>query len=49
MITAMFITLLLIALVVLLALTAPRFGADSRNLQDHPWEGEQRPAHPNGW
>jgi len=49
MITAMFITLLLIALVVLLALAAPRFGVDSRDLHDHPWEGEHRPAHPDGW
>jgi hypothetical protein len=27
-----------IAFMVAVAALAPRFGADSRNLQDHPWE-----------
>jgi hypothetical protein len=27
-----------IAFIVAVAALAPRFGADSRNLQDHPWK-----------
>jgi hypothetical protein len=30
--------LLVIAVVIAVAALAPRFGADSRNLQDHSWE-----------
>jgi hypothetical protein len=45
----MSIILLLIALTVLLALAAPRYGVDSRDLHDHPWEGEQKPTHTPGW
>jgi hypothetical protein len=29
---------LVIAFVIAVAALAPRFGADSRKLQDHPWE-----------
>jgi hypothetical protein len=29
---------IVIALIIALAALAPRFGADSRNLRDHPWE-----------
>ncbi len=49
MITAMLMILLLTALAVLLALAAPRYGADSRNLSDHPWEPEHQPARTGGW
>jgi hypothetical protein len=30
--------LIVIAAIVALAALAPRFGTDSRSLQDHPWE-----------
>ena len=30
--------LLVIAFIVTVAALAPRFGADSRGLRDHPWE-----------
>jgi hypothetical protein len=30
--------LIVIAVIVAVAALAPRFGADSRRLQDHPWE-----------
>jgi hypothetical protein len=30
--------ILLLAAIVALAALAPKYGADSRNLQDHPWE-----------
>ncbi len=49
MITAMTIILLLIALTVLLAIAAPRYGVDSRDLRDHPWESNRQPARPPGW
>jgi hypothetical protein len=29
---------IVISFIVAVAALAPRFGADSRNLQDHPWE-----------
>jgi hypothetical protein len=29
---------LVIAFIIAVAALAPRFGADSRNLRDHPWE-----------
>jgi hypothetical protein len=30
--------ILLLAAIVVLAILAPKYGADSRNLRDHPWE-----------
>ena len=45
----MLMILLLIALTVVLALAAPLYGVDSRDLSDHPWEAECRPASPGGW
>jgi hypothetical protein len=45
----MTLILLLIALAVLLALAAPRYGVDSRDLRDHPWESGRRPSRPRGW
>jgi hypothetical protein len=32
-----------LVLFVLIAALAPRFGVDSRDLRDHPWEQEQEP------
>jgi uncharacterized protein (DUF2236 family) len=30
--------LIVLAAIVALAVLAPKYGADSRNLRDHPWE-----------
>jgi hypothetical protein len=42
--------ILLLALILLLAVLAPRLGADSRDLRDHPWQPHpRRPARRPGW
>ncbi len=42
--------ILILTLVLLLAALAPRFGADSRDLRDHPWEtSRRRPARRPGF
>jgi hypothetical protein len=34
--------LIVIAAIIVVAALAPRFGADSRDLRDHPWERRMR-------
>jgi hypothetical protein len=44
--------ILVLALLLLLAVLAPRSGADSRDLRDHPWQTRDhrtRPARRPGW
>jgi hypothetical protein len=34
--------LIILAAIVVLAVLAPRYGADSRDLRDHPWESRSK-------